>query len=59
MCYNGKEGKKKSDLTPFVNVTAIEEPDLRVVPVMITLKGGSQREVFQFSSNGKFSGIVL
>ena len=52
MCYNGNEG-----LTPFVIVTAIEEPDLRVAPVMITFKGGSQREVFQFSSNGKFSGM--
>ena len=56
MCYNGKEG-----LTPFVIVTAIEEPDRRVAPVMITLKDGSQgfqREdgkfnVFQFSSNEK------
>ena len=54
MCYNGKS---KEGLTPFVIVTAIEEPDLRVAPVMIALKGGSQREVFQFSSNGKFSGM--
>jgi len=27
MCYNGKEGKKKSDLTPSVNAAAIEESD--------------------------------
>ena len=65
MCYNGAEGKKKSDLTPSVNATAIEEPDRRVAPVMITLKDGSQGfqredgkfDVFQFSSNGKFSGM--
>jgi hypothetical protein len=47
------------------NATAIEEPDRRVAPVMITLKDGSQGfqredgkfDVFQFSSNGKFSGM--
>jgi len=65
MCYNGKEGKKKSDLTPSVNAAAIEEPERRVAPVMITLKDGSQGfqredgkfEVFQFSSTGKFTGM--
>ena len=65
MCYNGAEGQKKSDLTPSVNATAIEEPDRGVAPVMITLKDGSQGfqredgklDVFQFSSNGKFSGM--
>ena len=40
MCYNGAEGKEKSDLTPSINATAIEEPDRRVAPV--TLKDGSQ-----------------
>ena len=65
LCNNGKEGKKKSDMTPSVNATAIEEPDRRVVPVMITLEDGSQGfqredgkfEVFQFSSSGKFCGM--
>ena len=42
MYYNGAEGKKKADLTTSVNATAIEEPDRRVAPVMITLKDGSQ-----------------
>jgi hypothetical protein len=51
MCYNGKEGKKKSD--PSVNATSIETPDRRVAPVMITLKDGShsfQREDVKFDA---------
>jgi len=54
MCYNSKEGKKKSDLTPSVNATDIEEPDRTVAPVMITLKDGSQG--FQ-REDGKFEGF--
>jgi hypothetical protein len=45
MCYNGVEGKKKSNLTPSNNV-----------PVMITLKDGSQG--FQ-REDGKFDNQVI
>jgi hypothetical protein len=31
MSYNSVEGKKKSDLTPSVNATAIQEPDSKTV----------------------------
>ena len=62
LCYDGKEGKKKSEVNPSVNTAAIEESDRRNVPEMITLEDGHQGfqradgnfEVFKFSSEGKF-----